>query len=136
HLLLSPRLSLSLFSTQSCIPPAMTKIFLLAALALVSVCSALEVCTNENFQGDYCLFATPQGDCINIPDPCYGQVTSMKVSHEWYCRLYDNDDCPRSLSLLVKGGYYPSLRKSLGRDYSTKSIQCWKIGSGPYPHIQ
>ncbi|KAK3816052.1 MAG: hypothetical protein J3Q66DRAFT_369665 [Benniella sp.] len=49
----------------------MAKISLLAALAFASVCSALEVFTDYNFNGDSCLFATPSGECTVIPEPCY-----------------------------------------------------------------
>ncbi|KAK3816525.1 MAG: hypothetical protein J3Q66DRAFT_370071 [Benniella sp.] len=106
----------------------MTKIFLLVALALASVCSALEVYTDENFQGDSCIFATPSEECKKIPEPCYGRVKSMKIAPEWDCQLSVDDDCPpydnSTYSAILSGTDYPSTGEYL-RYHAMKSVQCW-----------
>ncbi|KAK3816060.1 MAG: hypothetical protein J3Q66DRAFT_431618 [Benniella sp.] len=71
----------------------MTKISLLSALALASVCSALELYTQEHYQGGQCFFATPHNECVKVPDSCYGQVKCLSTSFQWECELYDNDIC-------------------------------------------
>ncbi|KAK3816057.1 MAG: hypothetical protein J3Q66DRAFT_369669 [Benniella sp.] len=103
----------------------MTKISLLAALALVSVCSALDVYTDIGFQGDFCRFATPHTECIKVPEPCYGQVKSMWISSEWDCDLFDNDGCIASESFTIAYGSLPSLKYN----HQLKAVRCWENGS-------
>ncbi|KAK3816520.1 MAG: hypothetical protein J3Q66DRAFT_370069 [Benniella sp.] len=110
----------------------MTKIFLLAALALASVCSALEVYTGKNFQGYSCIFATPSGECKKIPDPCYGRVKSMKIAPEWDCKLHIDDECDpfknNTASALLQGGNHPFTGKYLVSE-ELKSVECWIEGT-------
>ncbi|KAK3816050.1 MAG: hypothetical protein J3Q66DRAFT_369663 [Benniella sp.] len=108
----------------------MTKISLLAALALASVCSALELFTDHDYEGDNCSIATPSGHCIMIPKPCYGQVSSMSYTPEWYCLLYANDDCAGDPGFIRRGDNIPSLGRFF--DNKAKAIQCWTVDSGPY----
>ncbi|KAK3816536.1 MAG: hypothetical protein J3Q66DRAFT_370077 [Benniella sp.] len=106
----------------------MTKISLLAALALASVCFALEVYTGENFVGYRCIFATPSGKCEKIPDPCYGRVKSMKIAPEWVCQLFVDDDCPpyanSTYTVILPGVNHPSSEQYLHYQ-QLKSVQCW-----------
>ena len=100
----------------------MAKLSLLAALALACVCSAVEFYTDDNYEGIKCIIATPLGECIKIPDPCYDQVSSMFFDPEWYCHLFDNDDC--------SGDEFPVLYNNIafvGRLFNdrAKSTQCW-----------
>ncbi|KAK3816533.1 MAG: hypothetical protein J3Q66DRAFT_432212, partial [Benniella sp.] len=127
-LLTSTPLSFSLFRTTLHSTSDMTKIFLLAALALASVCSALEVYTLENFVGYSCIFATPSGECKKIPDLCYGRVKSMKIAPEWRCQLSVDDDCTPyangTYSAMLFGDNYPSTGQYL-HYHAMKSVQCW-----------
>ncbi|KAK3816053.1 MAG: hypothetical protein J3Q66DRAFT_369666 [Benniella sp.] len=106
----------------------MTKISLLAALTLASVCSAVDLYTDEDFQGDYCMFATPIGDCIQIPEPCYGQVSSMSSALNWRCSLYDYDGCYDRPNVTFTGPI-----PSLNFNGELKYITCWTSGRGPKP---
>ncbi|KAK3816529.1 MAG: hypothetical protein J3Q66DRAFT_432210 [Benniella sp.] len=116
--LTSTSLPFSLFRTTLHSTSAMTKISLLAALALACVCSALEVYTGENFQGDSCIFETPFGGCEKVPEPCYGRVSSMRIAPELLCRLFDSDACYGYPKETVVGDNFPAF-------YGLKSIKCW-----------
>ncbi|KAK3816061.1 MAG: hypothetical protein J3Q66DRAFT_369673 [Benniella sp.] len=100
----------------------MTKISLLAALVLASVCSALELYTDDNFEGDLCIIDTPPWSCERIPERCYNQVSSVSFEAEWRCLLFDNDDC--------SGDGFDVLYNTIpavGRSFNdkAKSALCW-----------
>ncbi|KAK3816049.1 MAG: hypothetical protein J3Q66DRAFT_191793 [Benniella sp.] len=106
----------------------MTKISFLAVLAFASVCSALELYVDHGFEGDDCIIATPSRQCVEIPEPCLKQVSSMKLSVEWRCYLYDDGYC-RGRKRYFRGDNYPSLGVF---EFDDKAISAYCWIKGPY----
>ncbi|KAI8346654.1 hypothetical protein B0O80DRAFT_430738 [Mortierella sp. GBAus27b] len=68
----------------------MVKIHLVASAALVfcaSVCSALDLYTDYEYEGTLCRMETPSGTCVKIPDACIESVLSVRIHEGWLCEF-------------------------------------------------
>ncbi|KAI8346649.1 hypothetical protein B0O80DRAFT_430733 [Mortierella sp. GBAus27b] len=105
----------------------MVKIHLVASAIVIcaSVCSALDLWVDYNYQGTMCHMDTPHSQCLWIPQPCNQRAYSIGNLDGWRCRFYLENNCV---------GAWRDATHNEPRLGPTpwKSVSCWVISGSPH----